>query len=223
MTEICSYRLSLRGKPIGTHSLSASLRGRLIFLEAKLTLQGQMGNVAIVQRSKSHRSQFHSLSFQEDTITKGENRSFHVNFDLDTGLVRAHKNGNDVATIPYTRPFLDPLGLLYAIRQLSPEQERWRLPMIGKDVVVDRIGTTSMDTPLGTREAYEYQLHPGGSYLYVDTQAPHPILMLSQRIEGQLLDAILVRVDEEADNLQESRGRSKPRGRKRRFQRNRSS
>jgi hypothetical protein len=220
MTEICSYRLSLRGKPIGTHVLSASPRGRLIFLEAKLTLQGQLGNVTITQRSKSHRLHLHSLSFQEDTVSRGENRSFHVSFDLDTGLVRAHKNGNDVATIPYTHSFVDPLGLLYAIRQLGPDQEHWRVPMIGKDVVVDRLGITLVDTTLGSRQAYEYQLHPGGSYLYVDVEAPHPILMLSQRVEGQLLDAILVRIDSENDTPQLERQRNKSRGRKRRFRRN---
>ena len=75
--------------------------------------------------------------------------------------------------------------------------------MLGKDVVVDRIGTSSIETTLGTRQAYEYQLYPGGSYLYVDTQPPHPILMLSQRIEGQVLDALLIRMDEEADQPQQ--------------------
>ena len=194
----------------------------MVFLEAKLILQGQMGNVTITQRSKSHRFQFHSLSFQEDTLSRGENRSFTVHFDQETGLIRAHKSGNDVATVPYTLPFLDPLVLLYAIRQLSPDQEHWRVPMLGKDVVVDRIGTSSIETTLGTRQAYEYQLYPGGSYLYVDTEPPHPILMLSQRVEGQVIDALLVRIDEEADQpQQEQRGRNKQRGRKRRFQRNR--
>jgi hypothetical protein len=217
MTEICSYRLSLRGKPIGTHTLSTSPRGRLLFLEGKLILQGQMGNVTITQRSKSHRVHFHSLSFQEDTTSRGENRSFHVNFDLELGLVKAHKNGNDVSNVPYTRPFLDPLGLLYAVRQFSPDQDRWRIPMLGKDVVIDRIGINAIETTLGIREAYEYQLYPGGSYLYVDVEPPHPILMLSQRVEGQLLDALLVRIDQEVDTPQESRGRNRSRSRKRRF------
>jgi hypothetical protein len=222
MTEVCNYRLNLRGKPIGSHILSTSQRGRLNFLEAKFTLQGQLGNVVITQRSKSHRVNFHSLSFQEDTAGKGENRSFNVTFDLESGLIKAHKSGNDVATMPYIRPYLDPLGLLYAIRQLAPEQERWRVPMVGKDVVVDRMRTTSLETVLGPRQAYEYQLHPGGSFVYVDVQEPHLILMLSQRIDGQLLDAVLARVDQEADTSQnEQRGRSKQRGRKRRFQRNR--
>lgn len=221
MNEICHYRLSLRGKPVGTHMLSTSARGRLVFLEGKLTLQGQLGNVTVHQRSKSHRFQFHSLSFQEDSQSRGENRNFSVNFDADSGLIRAHKHGNDVASVAYTRPYLDPLGLLYAIRHMNPEQVQLRLPMLGKDVTVDRLGTTELETTLGQRQAYEYQLHPGGSYVYVDIEDPHPILMLSQRIEGQLLDALLVRIDQETDQTQVEQRRNKQRGRKRRSQRNR--
>jgi hypothetical protein len=216
-TEVCSYRLSVRGKPIGSHVLSTSQRGRLTFLEAKFMLQGPMGNVTVLQRSKSHRFNFHSLSFQEETGGRGDARQFNVQFDLETGLVRANKSG-DIAEIPYTRPYVDPLGLLYRIRQLRVEEERVRAPMLGKDVVVERIRTLELDTTLGKREAYEYQLHPGGSYVYVDTSEPHLILMLSQRVDGQLMDATLVRVDEETDFAprDDRRQRRQQQGRRRR-------
>jgi hypothetical protein len=177
-TEICSYRLSLRGKP--------------------LLLQGSLGNVSVTQRSKCHRFEFYSLSFQEETVNRSETRQFSMQFDPETGLVRANKSG-DVADMPYIRPFLDPLSLLHRMRHIDAEATQTRVPMIGKDVVIDRIQTTELTTALGKREAYEYQLHPGGSYAYVATTEPHHILMLSQRVDGQLLDATLVRVDEEAD------------------------
>jgi hypothetical protein len=197
-TEICSYRLSLRGKPLGSFVMSTSVRGRIVFLEAKLLLQGSMGNVTVTQRSKCHRFEFYSLSFQEETVNRSETRQFSMQFDPETGLVRANKSG-DVADIPYIRPFLDPLSLLHRMRHIDAEATQTRVPMIGKDVVLERIQTTELTTALGKREAYEYQLHPGGSYAYVDTAEPHHILMLSQRVDGQLLDATLVRVDEEAD------------------------
>jgi hypothetical protein len=215
-TEICSYRLSLRGKPIGSYVISTSVRGRLVFLEAKLVLQGSMGNVSVTQRSKSHRFDFYSLSFQEETVMRGETRQFSMQFDSETGLVRANKSG-DVADMPYTRPFLDPLALLHRIRYLEAETTQARVPMIGKDVVVERIQTSELTTALGKRQAHEYQLHPGGSYVYVDAAEPHHLLMLNQRVDGQLIDALLVRVDEEADTPQkEDRRNRRQQGRRRR-------
>jgi hypothetical protein len=207
-TEICSYRLSLRGKPLGSFVTSTSLRGRLAFLEAKLLLQGSMGNVTVTQRSKCHRFDFYSLSFFEETQSRNETRQFSMQFDAETGLVRANKSG-DIAEIPHTRPFLDPLSLLYRLRQLGPEAAQTRVPMIGKDVIVERVQTSELTTALGKKEAYEYQLHPGGSYAYVEVAEPHHILMLSQRVDGQLMDATLVRVDEEADAPQRDDRRSR--------------
>lgn len=212
-TEICSYRLSLRGKPIGSYVMSTSLRGRLVFLESKLVLQGSMGNVSVTQRSKAHRFDFYSLSFHEETQTRGETRQFAVQFDSETGLVRANKSG-DVADMPYTRPFLDPLALLYRVRHLG-ETPQLRVPMIGKDVVLERTQTTELSTSaFGKRQAHEYHLYPGGSYVYVDAAAPHHLLMLSQKVDGQLIDATLVRVDEEADVLRDDR-RNRQQGRRR--------
>ncbi len=198
--------------------MSTSVRGRIVFLEAKLLLQGSMGNVSVTQRSKCHRLEFYSLSFFEETQSRNETRQYSMQFDAETGLVRANKSG-DVADMPYTRPFLDPLSLLYRMRHISPEATQTRVPMIGKDVVLERVQTTELNTALGKREAYEYQLHPGGSYAYVDTAAPHHILMLSQRVDGQLVDAALVRVDEEADAPQrdkDDRRNRRQQGRRRR-------
>jgi hypothetical protein len=206
-TEICSYRLTLRGKPLGSFVMSTSVRGRIVFLEAKLLLQGSMGNVTVTQRSKCHRTDFYSLSFQEETQSRNDNRQFSMQFDSDTGLVRANKSG-DVADMPYTRPFLDPLSLLHQMRHITPEATQTRVPMIGKDVIIERVQTTELNTAMGKREAYEYQLHPGGSYAYVDVSEPHHILMLSQRVDGQLVDATLVRVDEEADAPQRDERRN---------------
>ncbi len=188
--------------------MSSSPRGRIVFLEAKLLLQGAMGNVTVTQRSKCHRFDFYSLSFQEETQSRNETRQFSMQFDSDTGLVRANKSG-DVAEMPYLRAFLDPLSLLYRMRHIAPEATQTRVPMIGKDVVIERVQSTELNTALGKREAYEYQLYPGGSYAYVDTAEPHHILMLSQRVDGQLLDATLVRIDEEADAPQKEDRRNR--------------
>jgi hypothetical protein len=199
-TEVCHYRLSLRGKPVGSHVLSTAFRGRTAFLEGRLQVQGSLGNAAITQRSKVHRQQFFSFSFEEETNAPGDRRQFQVTFDIEAGLVRASK-GSDEASVPYVTSLEDPLGLLYHLRHLAPEDgETLRVPMLGKDVTVERVGRTTLDTALGEQEAQAFALHPGGSYVYVATQAPHPILMMSQRVGGQVLEAHLVRIDEEAES-----------------------
>ena len=215
--EVCHYRLSLRGKPVGTHVLATHHRGRTTVLDAKLTLQGQgpLRSATVTQQSKVHRQQFFSFSFQEKSLEGSDTRTFEVLFDIEAGQVVASRN-RDEATVPYVQAFEDPLGLLHHIRSLGPGETTVRVPMLGKDVVVERVGETALETVLGERTAYAYALQPGGSYVYVDTQTPNLILTMRQRFDGQLLDAHLVRVDEEAEAPRESSSRRKRRRRRKR-------
>lgn len=212
--ETCHYRLSARGKPVGTHELSTSYRGRTALLGAKLMLQGKgpFRNVTITQQSKAHRDQFFSFSFQESS-TASDTQTFSLDFSLEEGLVKA-TSGRDSASVPYIASYEDPLSLLYHLRHLGDETQL-RVPMLGKDVVVERVGETMLETVLGERTARVYQLQPGGSYVYVDAAPPHPILMLTQRFDGQLLDALIVRVDENAEPPREAAPKRKRRRRRR--------
>lgn len=194
--EVCSYRLVLRGKPVGTHTLRTQRVGKVIELEAKLMLQGGLGQQVITQLSRVHAESHHSLSFVELLQDRGERRQFDLTFDAERGLVRAGK-GKDGAEVPYLRPYEDPLGLLYHLRQLPATVRHLRVPMLGKDVVVERLPDTVIEH-LGLHAARVYLLLPGGSYVYVDDEPPHIILKLTQRLEGQLLDALLVKVAHEA-------------------------
>ncbi|CAN5847256.1 hypothetical protein BH24DEI2_BH24DEI2_18780 [soil metagenome] len=196
-TEVCHYRLSLRGKPVGSHTLSTSFRGRTALLGAKLMVQDRLLNGTVTQESKVHRDQFFSFSFQEKTVTGSDSRSFTVEFDWDDGLVKATRGGGDSAAVPYVEALEDPLGLLYHIRNLGAADTSLRVPLLGKTVLVDRLGETTLEMVAGEQAAYAYVLKPGNSYLYVATEPPHPILMMSQPFEGYHLDAQLVRIDED--------------------------
>ena len=210
--ETCHYRLTLRGRPAGTHTLSTSFRGRTAILDASLKLQGPMPQTSLRQQSKVHRQQFFSFSYQE-TQTSPDSRTYSVHFDIEEGLVKASR-GRDSAAVPYLQAYEDPLGLLYHLRHLEDETTL-RVPMLGKGVVVERIGETDLDTVLGERTARVYQLRPGGSYVYVDAEPPHSILMMTQLFAEQRLDALLVRIDENAPLPKEKPPRRKRRRRKR--------
>ncbi len=195
--EVCSYRLILRGRPVGTHTLRTHRIGKIVELEAKLMLQGGLGQQVVTQLSRVHAESHHSLSFSELLQDRSERRRFDVTFNAESGLVQAGK-GKERAEIPYLHPFEDPLGLLHHLRQLPSATHHLRVPMLGKDVIVERLPDTVLEHPLGQRTARAYLLRPGESYVYVDDEPPHTILKLTQRLEGQRLDALLVKVAQEA-------------------------
>ena len=198
--EVCSYRLTLKGKPVGSHELKTLHRGRSTLLEGRAQFQGPLGSGSVVQRSRCAASERVSQRFREDWNERSGQRSFDVVFDPDEGLVRASK-GRDQATAPYLLPYRDPLSLLLELRELGDVEHRV-VPMLGKDVTVQRVGEVELDTVLGTRDAVAYLLHPGGNVVYVDRAPPHLLLKFSQRLNDGFVDALLVKVDEE-DALQD--------------------
>ncbi len=217
--EVHSYRLALRGKPVGTHVVKTALKGQHAQLEARSQFQGQLGVSTVVQRSRCHAVEHFSLRFNEETQERSEQRKFDVTFDGREGLVTASKGGKDNASIPYLLPYRDPLSLLHELRSLSEQDSPQVVPMLGKDVTVQFAGEVELDTALGRKRARAYVLHPGQSVVYVDVAEPHAILKLTQRLlEGQL-EVLLVKVGSEAalepfGEAEPERGRGKS-GRKR--------
>jgi hypothetical protein len=217
--EVCSYRLTVRGTPVGTHVLRTEHRGQVTHLEGRMMLQGSLGQVTTTQVSRVHRRRFESRAFREDTERRGEKRIYDVTFDTGRGLVRATRGPGDEANVAYILPYRDPLGLLNELRALEPSEEPVRVPMLGKDVTVLYLGVTELDTALGKLSAHAYRLHPGHAYVYVEVGEPRAILQMSQRVDGQLLDALLVKVaQEDAMPVRES---ERPRQGKRRRRRRR--
>ena len=222
--DVASYRLSLRGQNVGTHVLRRAEQGSVSELEGELQLQGSLGASTTVQRSRSHRRRFHSLSFHEEMQRRGERRTYEVEFDAKSGLVTARR-GSDEASLPYLLPYRDPLGLLEQLRAVAaePEPAEWlRVPMLGKEVVAQLVGEAELDSIFGPRRARAFLLQPGGSFVYVDAEEPHEILQMTQRIEGGWLDVQLHRVGQEAAMpAREDEGGKRRRGKRRRRRRGR--
>src|SRR5690606_10931340 len=97
---------------------------------------------------------------------------------------------------------------------------------------VQYVGEVDLATAIGNRRARAYLMQPGHSVVYVDTQAPHPILKLTQRLPEGHLDALIVSIASEAtmepfgddDRPKErgSKGGRRRRGRRRQKRRGRS-
>ncbi len=210
--EVLSYRLTLRGKNVGTHVVKTAELGSEVQLEAKSQFQGSTLNATITQRSRSHAERHHSLRYREEVVERNEQRVLDVNFDARSGLVTASKGARDSASMPYIRDYRDPLSLLHELRflaaggadearsgdaaSLGPTADAV-FPLLGKDVHVQYKGEADVETALGVKRARAYLLHPGMSVVYVDAEAPHHIVKMSQRLPEGLLDVVLVKLGSE--------------------------
>lgn len=210
--ELVSYRLSYRGKPVGNYSLSADPQGSMVFLEAKMMLQGSLGTTTINQTSKSHRAQFFSYSFQELTNSPGQNRKYNVTYDKKEGLIKASRSASDRSEIAAIVPIVDPIGLLYKVRFLDLKKDRFLVPMLGKTVIISKIAQKELDTAFGKKVCNVYKFHPGKSLVYVDVEKPHHILAMTQYIGNKFLDSFIVKV-ENVNSKKRSKNKKRPRKR----------
>jgi hypothetical protein len=194
--EVVSYRLTYRGRPAGNQVMKTEVAGKVRRMELKAAFQGPLGNVTVLQRSRSSAQHHHSLRFSEETQEREGKRVFDVQFDSATGLVRATTGPKDTATVPYIRPYRDPLSLLGQVRALAGESAHG-VAMLGKDVTVLLMGEVELPTALGERRAWAYKVHPGNSLVYVDMEPPHAILKLTQRLAEGYLDSLIVSIASE--------------------------
>ncbi len=226
--EVVTYRLTYRGKPVGTHVIKSEVAGRVRRMESRAGYQGQLGNAVITQRSRASAQHHHSHRYREETQEREGKRVYDVHFDSQTGLVHASTGAKDVATAPYIRPYRDPLSLLSQVRSLAGNSVT-NVAMLGKDVSVQFAGEVDISTALGEKRAWAYVLQPGGSVVYVDVTGSNAILKMTQRLTEGHLDSLVVSVSSEATmetfgdeqrtggkrSQSRRRGRRRPRRRKR--------
>ena len=102
-----TYRLNARGRPAGRLILRTGERGRTALVEARMQLQGVLGQSTWTQTSRCHPQRHHSLRWHEASEGGGDARSYEVRFDGDAGLVTATRGRQDQASVPYLRNALD--------------------------------------------------------------------------------------------------------------------
>lgn len=217
--ESCHYTLKMRGRSIGSQVVRSQENRRIVYLESKLTLQGSIDEKIVKQSSRLYRPDFHSLYFREENQDKSHKRSYEVRFDKGEGLVKVFKDGGDNASAPYLLPYQDPLGLLYQLRFIPADQDHVRVPMLGRDVTVRQLPEVELELAGDLKIARVFELHPGGSLVYIDSEAPHNILKLNQRIGQQVIEAELESFSEEDGYLNDDIRQSNRRNRSNRSNR----
>ena len=219
MVETLSYALSLGAKAVGSQVLKTSVTPRVTTLGCRALFQGALGSHSLEQSSRLLSASGDSLHFSE-TDTSGEKHTFEVSFDARSGLVKATRQlGTQIerAELPYVRPYRDPLGLLHGLRGLAHGSTlRERVPLLGKDVLVESLGEWPLETTSGERLTYGYVLRPGPAYVYVDAEPPHALVRLLQPTRYGHVEAFLIRSVQEDGALDTTQEPAKDRSGKRR-------
>lgn len=218
--EVLAYRLEMRGVAAGRQLLRTKEEGRHARLEAEVEVSGPLSDGRVVQLSRCHRDKMTSYEFIETTRDRGGERRMRIDFDGRDGVVRMRRGQDDAAETPYLQPLRDPLSMLREVRRAGPDVDRLRIPMLGTTVEARAVDEVELATPLGTKRARVFQLHPGGSWLWIDLESPHAILKATQRLPEGHLDALLERVAQEA-HLPGWDAERQPSGKKRRGKRRR--
>ena len=220
--ETLSYTLALAPKAVGSQVHKTTVTARVVTLELRALFQGALGQHNLTQTSQVATDTLESLRFREEDDAKGDKRVFEVVFDPRSGLVRATRQAGGQqggAETPLLRPYSDPLGLLYRVRELARDgvEEPVRVAMLGKDVVIEPLGEQALETPQGERRALGYLLNPGSSYVFIDAEPPHaPLRFVQPTVHGQL-EAFLVRaVQEEGVGVEAPQGSERGSKRRRR-------
>lgn len=218
--ETLSYTLSLGHKAVGSQVIKTLVTSCVTTLECRALFQGVLGAHSAQQSSQLATGSGESLRFSETTDGKGDKHSFEVAFDARSGLVKAtRQTGTQVerAEVPYLRPYSDPLGLLHLLRGLEHGSVvTRRVPLLGKDVVVESLGEWALEMAQGERATFGYVLRPGPCYVYLDARPPHALVQLVQPTQYGQLEAFLVRTTQEDGLLGAAKESPKDRGNKRR-------
>ena len=218
--ETLSYALSLGAKAVGSQVLKTAVTPRTTTLECRALFQGVFGAHSAEQSSQLLTGNGESLRFSETTDAGGDKHTFEVTFDAASGLVKATRQlGAQVerAEVPYLRPYSDPLGLLHILRGLPHDAALVkRVPLLGKDVVIEGLGEWELETAHGVRATFAYVLRPGPCYVYVDAHAPHAAVQLVQPTQYGQVEASLIRAVQEDGTLGGPKAPAKDRSSKRR-------
>lgn len=217
MIEITTYRLSHQTQKIGSYLLKSHLRAGKLLAEGSLQLKNFGETSRIWQQSEADATSFSSSNYQEINEGEGFTRQFQFRYDAATAMLYANRKLNgeeeESSSQPALIPYSDSLALLYLVRSMSQHDiTSRRVPMLGKDVVIERSQTaTSTASTASTASKgrgklepakgldkkhyraplHHYRLCPGNAHIWVSSLAPYPIVKILQPSSQGKIEATL--------------------------------
>ena len=201
--EGLTFRLNARGRPAGRLLINTGIKREHALMEARLQLQGALGNSTIVQLSRSDAATHRSLRWHESHEGRSDPPPFEVRFDAESGAIVASRGRSDKASAPYLLDYRDPLSMIRELRERTAAAVRdgatlpelpWTLPLLGHPVHVVAIRDGVLESRGEERRVRSYTLQPGGSLIVVELSPPFAPVRMLQRLTDGALEATLIEI-----------------------------
>ncbi len=202
------FTLSYAGAIAGSERWMTQFDKGQFLIRREAVFQGGLGVSRRVQVSRFEPNLRLPTLFSEND----SGRIFETAFDRRAGTVTLRQN-RDEAIQALTQDYHDPLSIVQLLRDLDPNIETLRVPMIGGMVLVTRLDDELVDTPWGEVMARAYYLRPGMGFIYIELEAPYRPLKFVQAIGRFVLESSLTRTNEARapkPDQKRPRGRNKP-------------
>ncbi len=202
------FSLSYAGASAGSERWMTQFDKGQFLIRREAVFQGGLGMSRRVQISRFEPNLRLPTMFSEND----SGRIFETAFDRRAGTVTLRQN-RDEAIQALTQDYHDPLSIVQLLRDLDPDLETLRVPMVGGTVLVTRLDDELVDTPWGQVMARTYYLRPGMGFIYIELEAPYRPLKFVQAIGRFVLESTLTRTNEiraPKPDHKRPRGRNKP-------------
>jgi hypothetical protein len=178
------FSLFYAGTPAGSERWISQFDRGQYMIRREAQFQGSLGNSKRIQISRFVTGSRLPASFSEND----NGRVFETIFDRSAGVVILRQN-RDEASQALTQDHHDPLSVVQLLRDLDPNVENLRVPMVGGTVLITRLDDELIQTPWGEVLARAYYLRPGMGFIYIEAQAPHRPLKFVQAIGRYVLES----------------------------------
>jgi hypothetical protein len=185
------FLLSYAGSPAGFERWSSQFDRGQYMIRREAQFQGSLGNARRIQISRLVQGGRLPANFSEND----NGRMFETIFDRNAGVVQLRQN-RDEASQALTQEYHDPLSVVQLLRDLDPNVENLRVPMIGGTVLVTRLEDELLETPWGEVLAQAYYLRPGMGFIYIEADPPHRPLKFVQAIGRYVLESTISKSSE---------------------------
>ncbi len=200
------FSLSYAGASAGSERWMTQFDKGQFLIRREAIFHGGLGMSKRVQISRFESNLRLPTSFTEND----SGRIFETAFDRRAGTVTLRQN-RDEAIGALTQDYHDPLSIIQLLRDLDPNVETLRVPMVGGTVLISRLDDELVETPWGEVLARAYYLRPGMGFVYIELEAPYRPLKFVQAIGRFVLESSLTRSNESKAPKHDAK---RPRGRK---------
>ncbi|HEX2865285.1 MAG TPA: hypothetical protein VHN99_12005, partial [Deinococcales bacterium] len=185
--EDLHYSLTLDGAPAGSARWTVGPEKNAVVIRRETFFSGPLGQGRKLEVSRLEGGRPAAFSESGDGVGRGH---FEVSSDRRAGMLSV-RLGRDEASAALIQDMIDPLTLIQTVRLADPEVRWLRLPMVGGTVLATRLPDATVRAPWGDTPTRVWYVRPGVNVIYVEADAPHRPLRLTQETDVGVMELTL--------------------------------